>query len=336
MRRTARALALATALSTGVGVAPAALAATPVELRTQARALMEEDQPAEAAKLLEDAVRSTPDDAETWAELGNARLALQQFAPAAIAFEQSVKLAPELATAQYNLAYALRKSGKLPRAAEAYRVYLARYPTDADAHFGLGETLRGLGDNLAAAEAYEKYASTETRPDRGVWVDKARTWARDLRASEVKPVTTDATPHLSFASPRGETLDGANSAAAASPTRRVALSQGLALMKSGRFEEALVELRKAEAEAAQDPWVQAALGSAHLGMGEAEQAAVHYTRALVSAPAAAHAGIRMGLAESARRLGDEGRATAEYRAILADAAAPPATQEIARARLAGK
>lgn len=330
MRTPSLVIALAVALASAAHAAPSA------DLRARARALLEEDQAAEATKLLEDAVRADPDDAETWAELGNARLALSQFVPASTAFEQAVRLAPDLATAQYNLAYALRKSGKLARAAEAYRVYLARYPTDADAHFGLGETLRGLGDPIAAAEAYERYAATENRPDRASWVEKARGWARELRASEVKPVAGDAaaTPHLSFAAPRNETLESA--AAAASPAKRVALSAGLALMKVSRFEEALVELRKAEAEAPQDPWVQAALGSAYLGLDEAETAAVHYTRALVGAPAGAHAGIRLGLAESARKQGDSGRAQAEYRAILADAAAPAAMQDVARARLAGK
>ena len=332
MRTTAWAILLAAAL------ASPALADSSAELRARARTAMESDDPSAAARLLEDAVKLTGDDAELWAELGNARLALSQFAPAAQAFEQAVKLAPDLGTAHYNLAYSLRKSGKLARAAEVYRVYLARFPTDADAHFGLGETLRGLDDKLAAAEAYEKYASAEARPDRAQWVEKARTWARELRAAEVQPVASGAAaPVLAFGQPESAATPSPAATAAAAPAEPLvhpALAAGLQLLRAGRFEDALVELRKAELARPQDAWVQAALGSALLGLDEPADAAAQYTRALASATPGARPGIRLGLAECARALGDDDRAAADYRALVADEATPEALKAIARERLA--
>lgn len=334
MRTTAWAILLAAAL------ALPALAESPAELRARARTAMESDDPAAAARLLEDAVKQTSEDAELWAELGNARLALSQFAPASQAFERAVKLAPDLGTAHYNLAYSLRKSGKLARAAEVYRVYLARYPSDADAHFGLGETLRGLDDKLAAAESYEKYATTEARPDRAQWVEKARTWARELRANEVQPVASGAAaPVLAFSQPESAASPAPVAAAApaatttAEPLVHPALAAGLQLLRGARFDEALVELRKAELARPEDAWVQAAIGSALLGLDEPADAAVRYTRALASATAGARPGIRLGLAECARAQGDAERAAADYRALVADEATPESLKAIARERL---
>jgi len=331
MRSRFQALTLAVTVGLG-GLGASAVHAAPIDLRARARALLEDDKPADAVMLLEEATKMSPQDPESWAELGNARLALSQFGPAAQAFEQAVRLAPDLSTAQYNFAYALRKAGNLPRAAEAYRVYLTRYSDDADAHFGLAETLRALDDRIAAAEAYERYAAAEKRPDRAAWVTKAQGWARELRSGEVK-ATTGATPHLSFAA--NDRPDVPPPMEAAPPPRAgphvPALAIGLGLIGQGKFAEALVELRRAEPS--DDPWVHAAIGSALLGTEEVTEANNYYLRALSGVPVAAQAAVRLGLAECARKRGDRIHADSEYRAILVDTSASPALLKLAKERL---
>ena len=76
------------------------------------------------------------------------------------------------------------------------------------------------------------------------------------------------------------------------------------------------------------------IGSALLGLDEPADAAAQYTRALASATPGARPGIRLGLAECARAQGDDDRAAADYRALVADEATPEALKAIARERLA--
>jgi tetratricopeptide (TPR) repeat protein len=308
-----------------IGQAAAGASSAARSYRDEGARLIESKRYSDAVVALEKAIELSPDYAEAWVDLGNARLALGQHAEAAKAFDGALSLNPELPVARYNLAYALRRAGQLDKAIEAYRSYLQTNAEDADAHYGLAETLRARGDKAAAAEAYDRYATTETRPDRKQWVDKAKQLAKELREIEPKQAAAAPPPtteHMSFSELKNE-----------DHKRPKSFESGLAKLKTGDFKGALAELEKAEAKAPSDPLILAALASAQLGSLESDRAVASYRRALVSASPEMTPAIRFGLAEALRAQKDEEGSLAAYRLIVNDPNANPEIKRLSKERL---
>lgn len=310
--------------------------------RDEGARLLEAKRYREAIGALQTALEHDKTYAEAWVDLGNARLALGEYNEAARAFESALSQNSDLPIAQYNLAYALRRAGQMDRAAEAYRVYLSRNPGDADAHYGLAETLRANGDDAAAAEAYEKYATTEQRPDRQAWVEKARQLAAELRASGgAAPVPAAAAPAAAAAAAAPTT------AAGVAPTRHLSFSElkaqngsrpeefrrGLNKLRTGDYEGALVDLERAATATPKDPLVLAALAGAQLGVLEADKAIETYRRALNVATKESAPAIRFGLGEALRARGDDDAAKVAYKQVLDEKSTTPQLKKLAEQRL---
>jgi tetratricopeptide (TPR) repeat protein len=72
-----------------------------------------------AAELYESVVAATPDDADAWYRLGNARFRLQKLDEASAAYERSIKLRPDHAQALYNLGVVRLKQAQAAMVASA-------------------------------------------------------------------------------------------------------------------------------------------------------------------------------------------------------------------------
>jgi len=103
------------------------------------------DDPQQALKLYERAVRSDPRDAKAYNGLGRVLLTQNQPAAALDAFAKAVELAPDEAGYRTNLGYTLAGFGRLEEAADAYRAALNRDAGDAAATDMLASLLEQLG-----------------------------------------------------------------------------------------------------------------------------------------------------------------------------------------------
>lgn len=72
-----------------------------------------------AANLYETVVAATPDDADAWYRLGNARFRLQKLDDAGLAYEHAIKLKPDHAQALYNLGVVRLKQAQAAMVASA-------------------------------------------------------------------------------------------------------------------------------------------------------------------------------------------------------------------------
>lgn len=72
-----------------------------------------------AADLYESVVAATPDDAEAWYRLGNARFRLRKLDDAGLAYERAIKLKPDHAQALYNLGVVRLKQAQAAMVASA-------------------------------------------------------------------------------------------------------------------------------------------------------------------------------------------------------------------------
>ncbi|PTR29948.1 tetratricopeptide repeat protein [Luteibacter sp. OK325] len=72
-----------------------------------------------AADLYESVVAATPDDADAWYRLGNARFRLQKLDDAGLAYERAIKLKPDHAQALYNLGVVRLKQAQAAMVASA-------------------------------------------------------------------------------------------------------------------------------------------------------------------------------------------------------------------------
>ena len=358
------------ALMTALAMLPAQAAAAPSlaakTYRDEGVRLIEAKRYEEAVKALRRAVKFSSDYAEAWTDLGRAQLALQRYDDAAKAFQGALLAKPDLLDAQFNLALALRKASRWEKSAEAYRVYLQQRPQDADAHYALAETLRAGGDALAAADAYERYAQLETKPDRAQWIEHAKAQARLLRGGPPAQATTPAATSPAVAPTTTKTLPATptitRAAAAAPPpaataslslntagrptdadparprgaptrVRPAAFDAGIAALNAKDYQRALGQLQGAVASAPGDALVLAALGSAHLGLGDGLAATEAFRKASSTAAPAALPGIRLGLAESFRIRGEDAEAAAVFKRLISDPATPANIKAMAVERL---
>ena len=72
-----------------------------------------------AADLYESVVAATPDDADAWYRLGNARFRLRKLDDAGLAYEHAIKLKPDHAQALYNLGVVRLKQAQAAMVASA-------------------------------------------------------------------------------------------------------------------------------------------------------------------------------------------------------------------------
>jgi len=134
---------------------------------TEARAL---DQQREAAIVrLRSEVQKNPEDAERWAQLGEAYMDNADDVPAIDAFEHATRLAPGVASYWQELSEARWfRSGGNPKAVELSRSALLKClelePQRAECHYSMGKVQHVQGDRAAALQSFTRAA--EDHPDR--------------------------------------------------------------------------------------------------------------------------------------------------------------------------
>jgi len=116
-----------------------------------------------AAEMYLRALKIREGDADTWLNLGNARLAQGQPVPAEEALRQALKLRPDFPFARNSLATALRGQGKLADARKEAEALLRLSPGYAEGHSTLGSILHRMGNLKEAERAYRR--ALEYKPD---------------------------------------------------------------------------------------------------------------------------------------------------------------------------
>jgi VWFA-related protein len=108
--------------------------------------------PAEAVKLLQQALRLDPDLPGLHYQLGLAFHAIDDEADAAAEFREAVSRLPDSAEAHNYFGIALFLSGHPKAALEEFRAAVKLAPNDPNAHFNLGEAMARTGDSANAVE----------------------------------------------------------------------------------------------------------------------------------------------------------------------------------------
>jgi Tfp pilus assembly protein PilF len=123
---------------------------------SMANSMLNDNQPAEALKLLTETVEKYPHVDQVWAALGVAKENLKDFSGAEEAYRKSIALAPDRADHRGEFGDFLQARQRYREAAAVFREALELRPFDAATHFQLGACLQSLGDYPGAAEAYRQ------------------------------------------------------------------------------------------------------------------------------------------------------------------------------------
>ncbi len=118
---------------------------------------------ADAVRLIESAIRSDPRVPAFYCNLGNAYKGLRQFDNAASALVEATRLDPDFQVAYCNLGNIYLEQGKLEQAVSSYRSALALQPDFTEAHYGLGNTLQQQNFLGEAVASYRK--AIELKPN---------------------------------------------------------------------------------------------------------------------------------------------------------------------------
>jgi tetratricopeptide (TPR) repeat protein len=121
----------------------------PAALLAQADALLDEERPADAIPLIEEAL-AREDSAEGHFLLGNAYSHSDRLTEAEDEYLQALALDPDHVDARANLAVVYYSSGRLEEAEEAIRLALEGHEGDADLHYNLGGILAAQGRTVDA------------------------------------------------------------------------------------------------------------------------------------------------------------------------------------------
>jgi VWFA-related protein len=140
-----------------------------------------QSKPAEAVKLLQQALRLDPELPTLRYQLGLAFHAIGDEADAAAELRQAAIRTPDSAAARNYLGIALFQLGDAKSALEEFRAAAALAPKDPNAHFNLGEALARTGDSNRAIEEL-RMAAALAPSDAGL--------ARLLKAVESPPAST--------------------------------------------------------------------------------------------------------------------------------------------------
>lgn len=120
-------------------------------------AYLRADRAGEAVKVFMKMTEMEPDASAPYCELGNARIALEDFNGAEEAYNKAVSIDPTEAGSFYHrLANEYLHSGHYERAEKAYRKCLEFRDDEAMYHCGLGDVLVKMGKVDDARDAYEK------------------------------------------------------------------------------------------------------------------------------------------------------------------------------------
>jgi len=127
-------------------------------LLTRGTALIQ-SQPAEAVKILEQALRLDPQRVAIHYQLGLAFHAIGDEADAAAELREAVAGMPDSAPAHNNLGMALFQLGDPKASIDEFRAAARLAPKDPNAHFNLGEALARTGDSAGAVAELRVAAS---------------------------------------------------------------------------------------------------------------------------------------------------------------------------------
>jgi VWFA-related protein len=111
-----------------------------------------QSKPAEAVKLLQQALRLNPELPALQYQLGIAFHAIGDEADAEAELREAVRRTPDSAAAHNYLGIVLFQMGEAKAALEEFRAAAKLAPQDPNAHFNLGETLARTGDSNGAVE----------------------------------------------------------------------------------------------------------------------------------------------------------------------------------------
>ncbi len=145
-------------------------------------ALYQSEQHPSAIKALENACHFDPLNSEYASDLGGIYLMTGKFDDSRRALEASLALSEDAVGTHYNLSIVYREQGQIEESIESLIRCISIEPEFADAHYNLGVALRGKGRSQQALSQFEKVAALA--PDNTkVLLDIARS-LRDLRAIE--------------------------------------------------------------------------------------------------------------------------------------------------------
>jgi tetratricopeptide (TPR) repeat protein len=187
-----------------------------------------------AAAELKQAVSLRPDFAEAWSDLGEARKTLLDDAGALAAFERAVELSPDDAVAQYRLGAEYFHMAKVPQAIEHLRAAANLNPDDQSTLYSLQLALREDGQSEPARQVKEKLADLLRKRD---------------KASETA-LTAIQINNQGAALEKAGNLPGAlekyRKALELNPDHvGIRTNFAAALLRTGRWEEGIAELREA-------------------------------------------------------------------------------------------
>lgn len=260
-----------------------------------ATVLLQKEQVAEAARLLEEVVRLNPAYADGYNNLAMALLRLERTEEAMGHFEEALRLDPKSGSAHFNYANALAFYGRGDEAREHYERALELLPQSKQARTNYGVFLIQQGEI-----------------ESGV--------ARLKSAIEVAP--GDVSPHqllietLLAIGRSDEALAAIQAMATAMPNNAAAHNNaGNLLLSLNREDDALKHLQRAAELEPGNAEVQFNLGNAYLAARDIETAKQQYRRAIELNPdyAAARLNLANLLVESAKFE----EAVAEYKRVIA-------------------
>jgi tetratricopeptide (TPR) repeat protein len=122
----------------------------------RAKIFLEQDHPDKAAALLQQAVALQPDFPEAWSDLGQAKLVLLDEAGALTAFRRSVELDPENPISRYRLGAAYLREGKAHEAVAHLKESFRLMPDNQSTLYSLQSALREDGQAEEAARVKAK------------------------------------------------------------------------------------------------------------------------------------------------------------------------------------
>jgi tetratricopeptide (TPR) repeat protein len=123
--------------------------------------LIDQDCPAEALAVLEEAVRAKPDFAEALANAGVALLRLKRYDRAVQQFQQALALKPNIAAVHTNLGAALLALGRVEEAVAAHRRACALKPDWLAAKTNLAIALAQVGESDEALALHDEVLRTQ-------------------------------------------------------------------------------------------------------------------------------------------------------------------------------
>ena len=258
------------------------------------------DQFAEAAALVQEAIRLFPDNPEAHNNLGVAYQRMGRLADAEKEHREALRLLPSYAEPYNNLGIVAEQQGRIDEAVGYYRTALRLQPREgnrAEVHYSLGSALRKLGQTDEAVKQYRE-------------------------ATRLKPGFAEAHNNLGTVLVAAGRLDEA--LAAFSETIRLKPDEALphinmadALRRLNRRDEAIASLRTAIALQPDLAFAHYSLGNLLYETGELEAAVREYHEALRYEPEASAHGIYNDLGVALALSGKRQEAIAAFDRALA-------------------